>query len=512
MAEPTGRTYDVRGWKTRTYKGRTRTTHSVRWRVQGLEHQKTFASAKLAESFRSGLVVAVNGGGPFDTRTGLPSDLTAPAGTVTWYRHAASFVDRKWAHASPKHRKSIAEGLMTATMAAVRRTAGAPEDETLRHALLAWSFNTAARDGQPVGKAVPPDAYEPALRWVDKNAVSLEEVAAPVLLRLVLEALTLRLDGTPASPATVARKRSVVYSALAYAVELERLATNPMDRVKLARPKHTDVVDRRVVVNPDQAAALLAAVRDSYSSMEAFFACLNYAALRPAEARHLRERDLVLPPQGWGSINLLGSTPTSGSAWTDTGKPDEDRQLKHRAVRDTRLVPAAPELVEILHRHLATFPSGPDGRLFVTRSGRAGVPIAPPYSRPQSMGVVYRVWANARRSVMGEDFVDSPLARRPYDLRHAAVSLWLNTGVPATQVAEWAGHSVNVLLRVYAKCVYGQEEAAKLRIEAALTAGRTPHERPTQPEISPRILRSHPQSAGLGRPQSDTTGTDKKSL
>jgi len=62
----------------------------------------------------------------------------------------------------------------------------------------------------------------------------------------------------------------------------------------------------------------------------------------------------------------------------------------------------------------------------------------------------------------------SPLAKRPYDLRHAAVSLWLNAGVPPTQVAEWAGHSVNVLLRVYAKCVYGQEDVAKAPIEAAL--------------------------------------------
>ncbi len=35
----------------------------------------------------------------------------------------------------------------------------------------------------------------------------------------------------------------------------------------------------------------------------------------------------------------------------------------------------------------------------------------------------------------------SPLARRPYDLRHAAVSLWLNSGVPATEVARRAGHS-----------------------------------------------------------------------
>ena len=44
----------------------------------------------------------------------------------------------------------------------------------------------------------------------------------------------------------------------------------------------------------------------------------------------------------------------------------------------------------------------------------------------------------------------SPLARVPYHLRHAAVSLWLNAGVPAPQVAEWAGHSVHVLMKVYA--------------------------------------------------------------
>jgi CRISPR/Cas system CSM-associated protein Csm4 (group 5 of RAMP superfamily) len=35
-------------------------------------------------------------------------------------------------------------------------------------------------------------------------------------------------------------------------------------------------------------------------------------------------------------------------------------------------------------------------------------------------------------------------------------------------VAEWAGHSVHVLMKVYAKCVDGQEEAARRRVEAAL--------------------------------------------
>jgi len=47
----------------------------------------------------------------------------------------------------------------------------------------------------------------------------------------------------------------------------------------------------------------------------------------------------------------------------------------------------------------------------------------------------------------------SPLAKTPYDLRHAALSTWLNGGVPPATVAEWAGHSVEVLLRTYAKCL-----------------------------------------------------------
>jgi hypothetical protein len=44
-------------------------------------------------------------------------------------------------------------------------------------------------------------------------------------------------------------------------------------------------------------------------------------------------------------------------------------------------------------------------------------------------------------------------------------------GVCPTQVAEWAGHSVDVLLRIYAKCVVGQDELAKRRISEALRQG-----------------------------------------
>ena len=287
-------------------------------------------------------------------------------------------------------------------------------------------------------------------------------------MRAALHALSLKIDGTAAASSTVMRKRSAFYSALQYAVELELLQANPLDRISWKRPVAAEAVDRRVVVNPTQARALLAAIRTISPAVEGFFACLYFAGLRPSEAVNLRERDCYLPVSGWGELTLVGSHQAAGRAWTDSGTAGEERGLKHRSPQETRHVPAHPELVATLRRHLDEFLIGPDGRLFVTRTGKRGVPLPPPYSNPLSMGTAYRVWHRARVEALSPPQVSSPLARRPYDLRHACLSTWLNAGVPATQVAEWAGHSVTVLLKVYAKCIDGQDEAAKRRIEQAL--------------------------------------------
>jgi hypothetical protein len=69
---------------------------------------------------------------------------------------------------------------------------------------------------------------------------------------------------------------------------------------------------------------------------------------------------------------------------------------------------------------------------------------------------------------LDEDQVASPLVRRPHDLRHGAASLWLNSGVPITEVARRLGHSVAVLLKVYANCVDGEEQTMNGRVESAL--------------------------------------------
>ena len=69
------------------------------------------------------------------------------------------------------------------------------------------------------------------------------------------------------------------------------------------------------------------------------------------------------------------------------------------------------------------------------------------------------VWTEARKQARTPAQHRSPPGQRPYDLRHAAVSLWLNSGVPATEVARRAGHGVAVLLKIYAHCIHGQADA-----------------------------------------------------
>ena len=67
-----------------------------------------------------------------------------------------------------------------------------------------------------------------------------------------------------------------------------------------------------------------------------------------------------------------------------------------------------------------------------------------------SLTAYLKVFHEARAAAFSEAEAASLIAHRPYDLRDAAVSTWLNAGVAPAQVAKWAGHTVDVLLRACA--------------------------------------------------------------
>ena len=80
-----------------------------------------------------------------------------------------------------------------------------------------------------------------------------------------------------------------------------------------------------------------------------------------------------------------------------------------------------------------------------------------------------RVWRQARVDALTADGGGVPAgAAGPTTCGTRRCRRGSTPGVPSTQVAEWAGHSVAVLLQIYAKCLAGQEDAARRRIAAAL--------------------------------------------
>ena len=285
---------------------------------------------------------------------------------ITWYAHARAYAEAKWGGLAPVSRRSVAEALVTVTVALMGKEPGAPEPRVLRQALFAWAFNPATRDTDP-----PPEITG-ALDWAGRASLPIADLDDTATVRLALAACAQTLTGKAAAGSTQRRKRSVFYNALGYAVEQGHLPANPVDRIQWTTPAVAASVDRRVVVSPAQARSLLAAVRalsGRGQHLEAFFGCLYYAALRPSEAVMLRESDLYLPKTGWGRIVLAASASRAGTAWTDHGTARQERGLKHRADNETRTIPIPPELVRLLRAHIKRYGTTPDGRIFQTARG-----------------------------------------------------------------------------------------------------------------------------------------------
>jgi len=450
-----GTTYDIRVYRTEVYKGAKVTTYKVRWKTARRLWKEGFRNAAVADSFRSSLLTAARKGEAFSLSTGRPVSWERKESTVTWYALALDYTAAKWPDAAPNHRKSIAEALTDATEAMLPSDQPPYSVEEIRRALRTWAFSDRCR-----GATEPPKDLAAIVRWLQAATMPVADLSrtgtGAARCRALLSRISRKQDGTAAAANTANRKRAVLNNLMQYAVETGVLPANPLKAVKWTRPRTLKTVDPRTVVNSTQARRLLAAVGqqgERGKRMVAFFGCMYYAALRPEEAVELRPENLAsLPDHGWGELILTNSEPRSGTWWTDSGSARQRRELKHRPRGETRPVPLHPELVALLSGHLKKYPPGPDGRIFT--GPRGGIFNDRAY---------LKVFHEARAAAFTGQEATSLLARRPYDLRHAAVSTWLNAGVPAPQVAEWAGHSVDVLLRVYAKCISGQQHEAMRR-------------------------------------------------
>ncbi|WP_206302073.1 tyrosine-type recombinase/integrase [Streptomyces sp. AcE210] len=457
-----GFSLDIRLWKI-TATGRKSRPYRLRWVVAGQVHGDTFATSALADSRRSELWLAMKRGEAFEVESGLPeSEVRAAAqaaeeaavkAPLRWFEFCRKYVAGRWRTSAAKSRESMADGLAAVGLAMVQRGEGAPEDAALRLAFR-WGI-VPSNAGEE-----PPEELKAAHEWLMTMDRPVFALADATVFEDVQYRLSYRLDGTRAAGETYKRRRRSLNTALEHAVEISELSENPLQRARRKRVGSVDVVDRRVLVNAVQGRQLLTAVsyvgswdRNRGRRLVAFYAVLYYAGLRPAEAVGLRLSDCYLPETGWGSLTLRETRPVSGKQWTDSGERHDRRGLKAREAATDRPVPIPPVLVSILRAHLKEFGTAKEGRVFGNERG--GVVGSSTY---------WRVWEEAREYALPPERVDSPLVGRPYDLRHACITRWLNAGVPIAEVARRVGNSPEVIHRRYHGCVDGHEELANRKI------------------------------------------------
>ncbi len=179
--------------------------------------------------------------------------------------------------------------------------------------------------------------------------------------------------------------------------------------------------------------------------------------MRPAEVSGLLRTGCTLPKQGWGLLIFGESSPAAGKDFTDDGQVHEHRGLKGRPRKAVRKVPIPPQLVTLLRAHIERFGAASDGRIFRSVNGARLQP-----------STYWQVWRKVRALSLTPEQLVTPLMKRPYDLRHSGVTWRLNCGIPAPEVAKWAGHSVEVLTRIYAKCVAGLDDVWISRMDSSL--------------------------------------------
>jgi hypothetical protein len=261
--------------------------HRVWWRVGRQRCKQRYKTRALADSFRSELMTAARKGEPFDVDTGLPASMGSTGTEMSWYEFACTYMDMKWGPAAATYRRSISEALTAITPALFGTEQGRPDAAVIRKALHRWAFNTSRRADPDM-----PADVRAALRWVEQHTKPVARFAEPEVLRLVLDTVAAKLDGTPAAGSVVSKRRRVLFNIMEYAVERKLLVKNPIPGFKWSAPKAVTTVDKRSVVNPVQARVLLDAVRETKRSgprLVAFFGLMYFAALRPEEAATLRK-------------------------------------------------------------------------------------------------------------------------------------------------------------------------------------------------------------------------------
>lgn len=405
----------------------------VRWKIDGSERSRAYATRSEADHVRSRLLTAHRDGELFDVGSGWPVSWLERVDERRLCEWVREWLAEQWPEWQPRTRRSAVEAL-SRFVPLVHLDGARPAPRDARVYLVdALVPDAVVDEGHPVERWMA--RWSPRLSELDREMLARAERALGVGIR------TQRL-----APSVSARYRKVAHSVVVRAVDLGLLESDPWPPPSRGRSsrKATRVrrsVDVRVLPSPSTMAAVLDAIPTHQPGSRVYAvmtAVAYYAGLRPSEVVMLRRQSLTLPAEGWGRIDVTEAE----IDWDEPGEPKTG----------ARSVPIPPVLVERLRDWVDTHGLVGAALLFRTRNDRRPTPSN---------------WSRALRRACR---TVGTRELRVYDCRHAAATTWLQAGVPLGVVARRLGHSVETLVSTYVGAIDDDEEHANRRVDALLAA------------------------------------------
>jgi integrase len=437
----------------------------VNWRVyppDGAEPRNRkrggFRRKGEAEAFADRLRKAEHGtdGWRLDAHDLPTRDEPVPARRDTVFDLTSAYVKAKWRGWSENQREKACPRLNDARRILVEGTPPANVDEYLRTISLCGPV-------EPGDDELDSRLAE-GRRWLRRHSTRLDWLNQEQL-QLIVEHFT---DGHLYS--TARTYWTVVDGCVTWGLTTGMLNSDP--RVGLVGIKRDTALEE---VDPERIPTLneIWRIADACAAFggpqsRALPLVLGFGALRIGEACGLERRDVCRAANGGAWVTVRTNFARTSKRYSDTGSTSTLRAPKGRtsgpgARRKTYL---PPEVADVLFDHLKQYvASDPTSPVF---NGKRGGRLCSDTHREH-------VWKPACGSLFpaGHRLV----GLRRHDLRHAAMTMWLQMRLNLAQCQKWGGwKSLKVMLDTYAHVMPNSEEDAADQVKGYLDS-RTP-ERP----------------------------------
>ena len=417
----------VRVFDLQTRNDRPKNPYVVRWIVENKERSRAFPLKVTAEDFRYKIIAAIQDREDFATESGLPRSWDLEKMTLASW--AKEWIQEQLSTWAPKSRQSAVEPITLLLLIMVKPNATTPP-ATIKKDIAVWLMK--ANVDCPVWL----ERFSVSLASVDERAC---EVAAKKLYERTVQKGE-ELVQVPRKPNTVNRYRTNVAPLFNGAVERGHLKTQPWPAPKRGKKRNKQRTKTKVVQVeklPTLETAFetinrLVSHQPASKGYRVIAACMLLAGLRPSEARALPIENLSFPTEDGesGTIYIDVADKNAGSLYTD-----EDEEFGPPKT-DERYAPMTPALAAILKEYIGT---RTEGLMVTTRSGSV-----------VTQSNFWRAWKRARQEK----------SWTTYDLRHTCATNWLRAGIDVRIIANWLGHSPEVLFNTYAGAMEGSNKRA----------------------------------------------------